>query len=728
MLPLGLSDVQAAVPLVAPRVRRTPLVSSRTLSERLGTRVSLKLEVFQKTGSFKPRGAFNQLLHLTSEQRRRGVVGVSGGNFAQGLAYAGRELGVPVLIIVPEGTPAHYLAATRGYGAEVEMAPSIAEAFFRADAYRAAGRAALHPFDDPWMMAGNGTLGLEVVEDAPDLTDLFVSIGGGGLMAGVAAAVKGLRPEARVWGVETLGCHAMRLALDLGRPVEMKPTSIAKTLARPVGVGGDPGGGAGLAGGRRGGARRRRGGGAGAAGGTGQGAHRAGGLLHPGRRRGGAGPPRGARGAGALRGQRRPVGGGRLAGALRGVGDRCGVAGRGGRKGARAAPNGPNSAARHASRRRQGRTLPDAAVPGRGPTMTAAAAGTRRRARLEWALALVAAAASVALMCWVGRDMWFRLDVWDFLAGREAGSFDSWVRPHAGHLQAVTVGLHRLLYGLFGLDFWPWYYLPAIVGYAGLALLVWRVLLRRGADRGIAFAAYLVVLFLGVSAFLSSIAVGGLIVLALLLLVAERLDADAAPSLLVKALVTLAFLVMATSSSLGVAGLGACLLTVAADRPPAPLVVDLPPRAGGLRRLVRDPRRRRPAGECGLGAPPEHPRRRPAAGGQRRGAPVRAGGRRGDRRGGGGGGPGRRVRLARLEAPAAPLGPGLRRGPGGVPADGDPGARRRREDPPGDDPLQLADHPAGGARSSCPTSASPGGGRRRPGRRCCSWRAAPWSW
>ena len=233
MLPLGLSDVQAARPLVAPRVHRTPLVPSRTLSERLGTRVSLKLEVFQKTGSFKPRGAFNQLLHLDPEQRSRGVVGVSGGNFAQGLAYAGREVGVPVLILVPEGTPAHYVAATRGYGAEVEVAPSIAAAFARAEAYREAGRAALHPFDDRWMMAGNGTLGLEVVEDAPDLTDLFVSIGGGGLMAGVAAAVKGLLPRARVWGVETAGCDAMRLALDAGRPVQMTPTSIAKTLAAP---------------------------------------------------------------------------------------------------------------------------------------------------------------------------------------------------------------------------------------------------------------------------------------------------------------------------------------------------------------------------------------------------------------------------------------------------------------------------------------------------------------
>jgi len=233
MLPIGLPDVQAAAPLVAPHVHRTPLGSSRTLSERLGTRVSLKLEVFQKTGSFKPRGAFNQLLHLAPEQRRRGVVGVSGGNYAQGLAYAGRELGVPVRILVPEGTPSHYLAATRAYGAEVEIAPDIAEAFARAEAYAGQGRTALHPFDDPRMMAGNGTLGLEVVEDAPGLSDLFVSIGGGGLMAGVAAAVKGLVPRARVWGVETLGCHAMRLALDAGHPVEMHPSSIAKTLAAP---------------------------------------------------------------------------------------------------------------------------------------------------------------------------------------------------------------------------------------------------------------------------------------------------------------------------------------------------------------------------------------------------------------------------------------------------------------------------------------------------------------
>lgn len=233
MLPLSLADVEAAAAAVAPHIHRPPLVSSRTLSERLGTRVSLKLEMLQKTGSFKPRGAFNQVLHLTPQQAARGVVGVSGGNYAQGLAYAGRVLGVPVRILVPAGTPSHYLAATRAYGAEIEEAPSIAAAFARAEDYRREGLAALHPFDDLLMMAGNGTLGLEIVEDAPDATDVFVSIGGGGLMAGVATAVKGRSAGTRVWGVETLGCHAMRLALDAGRPVEMQPTSIAKTLGAP---------------------------------------------------------------------------------------------------------------------------------------------------------------------------------------------------------------------------------------------------------------------------------------------------------------------------------------------------------------------------------------------------------------------------------------------------------------------------------------------------------------
>jgi threonine dehydratase len=195
--------------------------------------VSLKLELFQKTGSFKPRGAFNELMALEPEAARRGVVGVSGGNFAQGLAFAGQILGIDTQIIMPEGTPEHYIQATLGYGATIEFALSVAEAFRMAEAHGAEGRTVCHPFDDRNMMAGNGTLGLELTEDAPDVTDVFVSIGGGGLMTGVATAVRATAPEARIWGVETEGSDAMAQALTAGGIVEIAPASIAKTLAAP---------------------------------------------------------------------------------------------------------------------------------------------------------------------------------------------------------------------------------------------------------------------------------------------------------------------------------------------------------------------------------------------------------------------------------------------------------------------------------------------------------------
>lgn len=228
-----LNDIREARRRISPHVHRTPLVASRSLGELLGRKVSLKLELFQKTGSFKPRGALNQLMGIPGEARERGVVGVSGGNFAQGLAFAGHILGVATRIIMPEGTPENYVRATHGYGATVEFAPTLAEAFAMAEAHASQGMALCHPFDDTRMMAGNGTLGLEVAEDAPDASDVFVSIGGGGLMAGVATAVKGTMPRARIWGVETDGADAMTRALHAGRVVEMTPTSIAKTLAAP---------------------------------------------------------------------------------------------------------------------------------------------------------------------------------------------------------------------------------------------------------------------------------------------------------------------------------------------------------------------------------------------------------------------------------------------------------------------------------------------------------------
>lgn len=209
------------------------MLGSRSLSEKLGTRVSLKVEAFQRTGSFKPRGAINQLLGLSDDQRARGVVGFSGGNFAQGLAYAGQQLGVTTTVVMPEGTPSNYIDATAGYGANIELTRSMSQAIDRVGELSADGLAAVHPFDNLDMIHGNGSVGLEIVAEAPDATDVVVSIGGGGFIAGVAAAVKGLLPKVHVWGVETEGADAMSLALAAGKPITIEPTSIAKTLAAP---------------------------------------------------------------------------------------------------------------------------------------------------------------------------------------------------------------------------------------------------------------------------------------------------------------------------------------------------------------------------------------------------------------------------------------------------------------------------------------------------------------
>ncbi len=139
------------------------------MSERLGTNAYLKLEVFQKTGCFKPRGAFNRMTRLTNEERWRGVVAVSAGNFAQGVAYASRALGIRARILMPDCTPRNYVEASQGDGAEVELAPSVQAMFDQAETYKRGGWVFLHPFDDPFMMAGNGTIGLELVGDSrPD--------------------------------------------------------------------------------------------------------------------------------------------------------------------------------------------------------------------------------------------------------------------------------------------------------------------------------------------------------------------------------------------------------------------------------------------------------------------------------------------------------------------------------------------------------------------------------
>ncbi len=231
---LNIDTIREARERIAPYVKRTPLQRSDALSKYLDAEVFVKYELFQKTGSFKARGAFNKMLSLSPDDQERGVVAVSGGNHAQAVAYAASILGKKAVIVMPQSTPQVYVDATRGYGADIDLQPTIADAFAKVEDYRSDGMIFVHPFDDPVVMAGQGTLGLEIVEDLPDTTDVLVSIGGGGLASGVATAIKSTDVRIRVWGVETEGADAMSQALAAGRPVELPAiTSIAKTLGAP---------------------------------------------------------------------------------------------------------------------------------------------------------------------------------------------------------------------------------------------------------------------------------------------------------------------------------------------------------------------------------------------------------------------------------------------------------------------------------------------------------------
>lgn len=215
-------------------VHRTPLVHSRAISNHLGVPTFLKLECLQKTGSFKPRGAFNRILEMSGEERKRGVVAVSGGNHAQGVAYAAKQLGINATICMPASTPRNYLDATRGYGAEIVLCPDIKAAFAETARLQHAGLVLVHPFDDPFVAAGQGTVGLEILEDLPGATHVYVSIGGGGFISGIATAIRAIKPDARIIGVETHGADAMAQSLAAGKLVELPAiTSIARTLGAP---------------------------------------------------------------------------------------------------------------------------------------------------------------------------------------------------------------------------------------------------------------------------------------------------------------------------------------------------------------------------------------------------------------------------------------------------------------------------------------------------------------
>jgi len=234
---VSLNDVREAAKRIAGAVERTPCVHSRTLSQLTGTEVFLKFENLQFTASFKERGALNRLLLLTEAERGRGVIAMSAGNHAQGVAYHAARLGIRSVIVMPRGTPNTKVKNTRVHGAEVVLeGESLAEAAERAQA-RAAdeGLIFIHPYDDPAIVAGQGTVALEMLEDVPDLEMLVVPIGGGGLISGMATAARGLRPDIRVFGVESKSYPAMYQRLH-GQPVEVGGDTIAEGIAvRDVG-------------------------------------------------------------------------------------------------------------------------------------------------------------------------------------------------------------------------------------------------------------------------------------------------------------------------------------------------------------------------------------------------------------------------------------------------------------------------------------------------------------
>jgi len=211
------------------------MLSSRTLSERTGTRVHLKAELFQRTGSFKPRGVLAKVESLTAEERRRGVVTWSAGNAAQAVAWAAAAAGIDCRVFMWRTASPLKVAATRGYGAEVELeAENAAEAYERLLEHVERTEAVfVHPFDDPVLHAGHGSVGLEVIEDVPEVSTVVVPIAGGGLISGVATAVKGLRPKARVIGVEPEGAATMSAALAAGEVVPITPKTVADGLAAP---------------------------------------------------------------------------------------------------------------------------------------------------------------------------------------------------------------------------------------------------------------------------------------------------------------------------------------------------------------------------------------------------------------------------------------------------------------------------------------------------------------
>ncbi|MEV8452822.1 threonine/serine dehydratase [Streptomyces sp. NPDC052095] len=227
------ADVEAAAERISGHVVRTPTVPSPGLSAFLGADVTVKLELLQRTGSFKARGATARLLALGEAERAAGVVAVSGGNHGIAVAVMAGALGIGATVIMPRSAPGRAVAVAEAAGATVVLTDTVDGAFALVDDYRVKGLTLVHPYDDAVVVAAQGTVGLEFAEDAGELTDVLVSIGGGGLIAGVATALRARRPGVRIWGVETEGARTMSEALASRGPVPVALSSIVSTLSAP---------------------------------------------------------------------------------------------------------------------------------------------------------------------------------------------------------------------------------------------------------------------------------------------------------------------------------------------------------------------------------------------------------------------------------------------------------------------------------------------------------------
>jgi threonine ammonia-lyase medium form len=233
---LDIRDVEAAQQHLAGRVHRTAMQTARALGARFGVELFLKPESLQRTGSFKIRGVLNRLRHLSAAERERGLITVSAGNHAQAVAWAAATEGLHATVVMPEHATASKVAASAGYGADVVQHGDIFGAFEKMEALRSEyGATLIHPFDDVHVMAGQGTVGLEICDDVHDLDVLIVPVGGGGLLSGVATAVKARSPRTRIIGVEPVGAAAVSAALAAGAPVRLeRVASIADGLGAPT--------------------------------------------------------------------------------------------------------------------------------------------------------------------------------------------------------------------------------------------------------------------------------------------------------------------------------------------------------------------------------------------------------------------------------------------------------------------------------------------------------------